>query len=266
MSFFPKKIELGRKKFLDNNSKPKHKHNESIPNNSKKYINLNKEATNETVNEPKLIKSTKFSNNDINLYKLIEKITSIKNNESSEGIIKQNIKKLRNYCYQLRKKKKIKKVSLYKNNNANTNNSSRKRIKSKDKKIFRNPEKKRSSMLNKDVVEKSLFLIKQKLEGNNNPNKLNLNLKNDASPSPSPHFIINVRKKSTAKVIKLNHDCKYKINIIPPAKTQQKNYSTLKNKEKVKKLKSVNELIENKFINKLIKKNKKKTIKLRIKN
>ena len=252
MSFFPKKIELGRKKFLDYN-KPKHRHNESIQNNSKKYININKE----TVNEHKLNKSTKFSNTDIHLYKLIEKIKSIKNNESSEGIIKQNIKKLRHYCYQLRKKKKIKKVSINKNNNATTNNSSRKKIKYKDKKIFRNPEKKRSSMLNKDVVEKSLFLIKQKLEGNNNPNRLNLNIRNETSPSLSPRFNIKVRKKSTAKVIKLNPNYKYKINIIPPVKTQQKNHSTLKNKEKVKKLKSVNELVENKFINKLKKKKKK---------
>ena len=250
MSFFPKKIELGRKKFLD--YKPKNRHNESIPNISKKNINLNKE----TVNEQKLNKSTKFSNNDINLYKLIEKITSIKNNESAEGIIKQNIKKLRNYCYQLRKKKKIKKVmSVNKNNN--NNDSSRKKIKYKDKKFDRNPSKKRSSIINKDVVEKSLFLIKQKLEGNNNINKLNI--RNDTSQSLSPHFNLKVRKKSTAKVIKLNQNYKYKINIIPPEKSQ-KNYSSLKNKEKAKKLKSVNELIENKFINKLIKKKKKKSL------
>ena len=242
-SFFPKKIELGRKKFLE--TKPKPRHHESVLKISKKNVNLSKE-----VNENKLNKSTKLGNGDLHLYELIEKITSIKQNENKEGVIRENIKKLRNYCYQLRKKRKKIKV------NTNKNNSSRKKSKFREKKIERSLEKKRSTILNKDVVEKSLFLIKQKIEDR----KFNkINKRNDTtSPSPSPRFNFNIRKKSTAKVIKLNlNNNKHKINIIPPNKNL-KNSSTLKNKEKLKKLQSVSEFADNKYINKFGSKRKKK--------
>ena len=243
MNFLQKKIELGRKKFME--AKPKPRHHESVHKISKKNVNLSKET-----NENKLNKSTKLGNRDLNLYELIEKITSIKNNESKEGIIRQNIKKLRNYCFQLRKRRKKIKI------NANKNNSSRKKSRFKEKKIERSADKKRSTILDKDVVEKSLFLIKQKLEGNKN-NKSSIIY--DISPSPSPSFNVNLRKKSTAKVLKLNLNNKYKINIIPPNKNQ-KNFSTIKNKEKLKKLQSVTEFAENKFLNKLNKKKKKKSL------
>ena len=123
----------------------------------------------------------------------------------------------------------------------------------KKKKIERSADKKRSTILDKDVVEKSLFLIKQKMEGNKT------NIINDISPSPSPSFNVNLRKKSTAKVLKLNLNNKYKINIIPPNKNL-KNFSTIKNKEKLKKLQSVTEITENKFLNKLNRKKKKKSL------
>ena len=129
-SFFPKKIELGRKKFLE--TKPKPRHHESVLKISKKNVNLSKE-----VNENKLNKSTKLGNGDLHLYELIEKITSIKQNENKEGVIRENIKKLRNYCYQLRKKRKKIKV------NTNKNNSSRKKSKFREKKIERSVEKKK---------------------------------------------------------------------------------------------------------------------------
>ena len=241
MSFFPKKIELGRKKFME--AKPKPRHHESVHKISKKNVNLSKE-----INENQLNKSTKLGNRDLNLYELIEKITLIKNNESKEDIIRQNIKKLRNYCFQLRKRRKKIKI----NANANKNNSSRKKSKFKEKKIERSADKKRSTILNKDVVEKSLFLIKQKMEG------MKTNITNDISPSPSPRFNVNLRKKSTAKVLKLNLNNKYKINIIPPNKNQKK-FSMIKNKEKLKKLQSVTEMSENKFLNKLSRKKKKKS-------
>ena len=246
MSFFPKKIEVGKKK-LEN--KQKLRNAQSIRKISKPNINLSKE----NINENKLNKSTKLGNADLHLYELIEKIISKKDNESKEGIIRDNIKKLRNYCYQLRKKrKKIIKTSI------NKNNSSRKKLKKGEKNIERSKDKKRSTIINKDVVEKSLFLIKQQIEGKSNARN-KLSLKVESSPYHSPKF--NVRKKSTAKVIKLNlNNNKYKINIIPPDKNHTKNYSTLKNKERIKKLKSVNPFEESKFVNKLKKKKKKSLI------
>ena len=242
MSFFPKKIEVGKKK-LEN--KQKLRNAQSIRKMSKININLSKE----NINENKLNKSTKLENADLHLYELIEKIISKKDKESKEGIIRDNIKKLRNYCYQLRKKRKKIKTSI------NKNNSSRKKIKKGEKNIERSNDKKRSTIINKDVVEKSLFLIKQQMEGKSN-GRNKLSLKVESSPYPSPKF--NVRKKSTAKVIKLNlNNNKYKINIIPPDKNHTKNYSTLKNKDRIKKLKSVNPLEESKFVNRLKKKKKK---------
>ena len=47
-----------------------------------------------------------MSSRDMHINKLIERITIIKDNKNSEDFIKKNIKKLRKYCYQLRKKKK----------------------------------------------------------------------------------------------------------------------------------------------------------------
>jgi hypothetical protein len=243
---FPKKIELGGKKFLK--GKSRFRNNGSIIQNIPKKISSEKEIMNENI----LNKSTKLGNGDLHLHKLIEKITSIKNNESTEGVIRQNIKKLRNYCYQLRKKrKKIRKPSI------NKNNSSRKKSKDRgEKKIERSIFKKRSSILNKDVIEKSLFLIKQNDKNKTKHRKSNPRNDTSPSPSPSPHFNFNVKKKSTAEVVKFNlNNNKYKINIIPPAKNI-KYHSSIKNKEKIKKFQTLNEIPENNKQNKLAVKKK----------
>ena len=239
ISDFPKKIELGGKKFLKN--RPKHRNNCSINiRNIPKKISSEKEIIK---NNP-LNKSTKIGNGD--LHKLIEKINLKNNNESREGIIKENLKKLRKYCYKLRKKrKKVRKFSVNKN-------SSFRKSKEKEKKNERDCFKKRSTKLCKDIIEKSLFLI----DKNNNHSKSIVKI--DSSPSPSPHFNL-VRKKSTAKIIKLNlNNNKYKINILAHSKNN-KNYSSIKTKEKVKKLQTLNEIPENKFVNKLTKKKLKKS-------
>ena len=248
---FPKKIELGGKKFLK--SKSRFRNNGSIIQNMPKKISSEKEIIKENI----LNKSTKLGNGDLHLHKLIEKITSIKNNESTEDLIRQNIKKLRNYCYQLRKKrKKIRKFSV------NKNNSSRKKSKEKERKIERSTFKKRSSILNKDVIEKSLFLIKQNDKNKIKQRKSNPRNDTSPSPSPSPHFNFNIKKKSTAEVVKFNlNNNKYKINIIPPTKNI-KYYSSIKNKEKIKKFQTLNEIPENnnKLQNKLsVKKKLKKS-------
>ena len=98
-SFLPKKVELGRKKMPLNKAKNKG----SIPNIHHKGINIEK------FNENKralMSQSTRMNKHELHLNKLIGRITIIKDYKANEDIIKANIKKLRNYCYQLRKKKK----------------------------------------------------------------------------------------------------------------------------------------------------------------
>ena len=240
MSFLPKKIDLGRKKFLQN--KPKHRNNKSIQFVHKDKISSDKKLVNENI----LNKSTKIENGDLHLHKLIEKITLIKNNEHTEGIILENLKKLRQYCYQLRKKRKKKrKMSVDKNHS---------RKKSKEVDFFI---KRSTTIINKKVLEQSPFLIKQKMD---NTKYSKSNLKNYVSPSSSPHFeMIMKRKSSIANDIKLNlNNIKYKINIIPPDKKEKK-YSSFKNKDKNKKVEILNETTENKFVNKIRKKLDKKS-------
>ena len=102
-SFFPKKVELGRKKINYNKSKNKG----SIPNIPHKIIKLEEKETKHTV----MSYSTRMNKYELNLNRLIGRITILKDNRINENIIKENIKKLRKYCYQLRKKKKkVKKV------------------------------------------------------------------------------------------------------------------------------------------------------------
>ena len=98
-SFFPKKIELGRKKMPPSKAKNKG----SIPNIHHKGINLEK------FNENKralMSQSTRMNKHELHLNRLIGRITIIKDYKINEEIIKASIKKLRNYCYQLRKKRK----------------------------------------------------------------------------------------------------------------------------------------------------------------
>ena len=105
-SFFPKKIELGRKKI--NKSKNKG----SIPNINHKLIKLIDE---EKENKKAVISySTRMNKKELNLNRLIGRITILKDNRINEDIIKENIKKLRKLCYKLRKmKKKVKKTINY---------------------------------------------------------------------------------------------------------------------------------------------------------
>lgn len=104
-SFFPKKIELGRRKI--NKSKNKG----SIPNIQHKGILIEKYNDNRRA---KMSQSTRMNKRDLHLNRLIGRITIIKDYKINEDIIKASIKKLRNYCYQLRKKKKRpKKIDTY---------------------------------------------------------------------------------------------------------------------------------------------------------
>ena len=106
-SFFPKKIEIGRRKLPQNKSKNKG----SIPNILHKGIKLEKYNENK---HPLVSYSTRMNKRDLHLEKLIGRITVIKDNIINEDIIKQSIKKLRKICYQLRKKKKkFKKIVNY---------------------------------------------------------------------------------------------------------------------------------------------------------
>ena len=98
INYVPKKIELGRKKL--NKNKSKSRNNGSVP-----HIHKTKVVSDKQLEAKSLDKSIKLGC-DFRLHKLIEKITLIKHNENTEGKIRENIKKLRNYCYQLRKKKK----------------------------------------------------------------------------------------------------------------------------------------------------------------
>ena len=252
ISFFPKKIELGRKKLFGRKSKQRN--NESIKNYRKKNINSDKELTNQNI----FIKSTKL-NPDINLHKLIEKITSIKNNESTEGIIRENIKKLRQYCYQLRKKKKkVKKIV------GKRDSSSRKKFKDKEKKQEReiSNRRRRNTITNKDkeIFKHSFFVnIQKKME-----NKSNSRNEIYKCKSPSPRFNnnnFNTKKKSTGKVIKMTNNLN---NLKLNHRYSNKNmrfFASIKSKEKIHKLQSMNECIGLKIMNKLHKKKIKKSYK-----
>ena len=153
INYVPKKIELGRKKFL--RKKSKIRNNGSIPNfhKNKNIINSDKDITKETEKEKN--NSTKLGC-DLHLHKLVEKISLIKNNENIEVKIRENIKKLRNYCYQLRKKKKrIKKISR----NNSFKKKSKEKIKKNDIEIHN---KRRNTIVNKNTFKTALLLIQKK--------------------------------------------------------------------------------------------------------
>lgn len=107
ISFFPKKVELGKRKLHQSKAKNKG----SIPMIHHKGIKLEKyqESRNAMISH-----STRMAKRDMHLNKLIGRITVIKDNKVTEEMIKASIKKLRNYCYQLRKRKKRpKKNNIY---------------------------------------------------------------------------------------------------------------------------------------------------------
>lgn len=245
MSYVPKKIELGRKKLIV--SKSKVKNNETNQSIQKKKINSDKELINQNI----LNKSTKVGCGDLHLHKLIERITSIKKNESTEGIIRENLKKLRNYCYQLRKKKK-----KIRKNSAKRDSSFRKKDKEK-RDIF----KKRNTITNKDkeIFKHSFFInMQKKMESSHNKSNSKLDLRKSPS-SPRFNFEMNIRKKSTAKVIKKNN---IKLNPRLSSKNQRF-YSSVKNKEKNnQKEQKLNDSFGLKFMKKLNKKKIKKSLKL----
>ena len=250
INILSKKIELGKKKVIKSRQKEKKK--ESVPNIRKKYIEPDKEKPIQNI----LNKTTKIGC-DLNLHKLIEKITSIKNNESTEGIIRENIKKLRQYCYQLRKKKKrIRKIS------EKLNSASRKKPKDKEKNqekdIFRRRGRRRSSITNKEIFNNSYFLnsnnkIDKSQSKSNSKNEINIT----KSSLQEYNININNKKKSTPKIIKRNNNIK--LNLKPRySNKNQLFFSSIKSKEKIKK--KLSENIGMKLMNKLHKKRNKKSL------
>lgn len=246
MSYVPKKIELGRKKLII--SKSKAKNNETIQSNRKKNIKSDKELLTKNI----LNKSTKIGGGDLLLHKLIERITSIKNNESTEGVIRENLKKLRNYCYQLRKKKK-----KIRKDDAKRNSSFRKR--DKENKEKRDIFKKRNTITNKDKeIFKHSFFINMQKKMESSHNKSNPKLDKWKSPSPSLNFNLNMRKKSTAKLVKKANNIKLNPRL---SSKNQRFYSSIKNKEKINQQK-LNESFGLKIMKKLNKKKIKKSLKV----
>ena len=239
----PKKIDLGRKKFRK--TKIKFRNHGSVKNIKIKDLNID----NEIIDNNDINKSTKLGC-DFHLHKLVEKITLLKNNENTEVKIRENIKKLRHYCYQLRKKKKrVKKITF--------NYSFRKKLKDKEKKIdkvyFDN---RRNTISNKNT----LLLFQKKIE-KNNLNKSNA--VNDTSILPLNQNSYNRRKESYNKILK-------PIKIYKMAHSSNKNnryLSSLKPKDKYKNLQILNQTEENyPFLKKSIKKKNKRYLKIESKN
>ena len=245
ISYVPKKIELGRKKLIV--SKSKVKNNETNQSIHKKKVNSDKELLNKNI----LNKSTKLGPGDLHLHKLIEKITAIKNNESTEGIIRENLKKLRKYCYQLRKKKKKVRKDM-----AKRNSSFRKKDKEK-RDIFR----KRNTITNKDKeIFKHSFFINMQKKMESNIYKSNPKIDIRKSPAPILNFDLNMRKKSTAKITKKTNNIKLNPRL---SSKNQRFYSSIKAKEKGnQKEQKLNESFGLKFMKKLNKKMIKKSLKV----
>lgn len=154
ISIFPKKIDLGFKRFKMNKK--------TICEMSlQKYIDESLNLEKQTSNEEKLFQSTKIEKRGI--FKLVDKILSIKMNENAEDIVKKNIIILRKYCNKLKKrKKKNKKINKQKmrsfpKKQKDKNDKSDKSDKS-DKKAQRKSYRKRNTITNdKSFFKKSLF-------------------------------------------------------------------------------------------------------------
>ena len=101
LNFFPKKIDLGHRKFRPPRRKSKNFFilDGFLENKNNLYNSLNGNE-NGYGNGNQLNKSTKLQKKG--LYKLVDKIMNIKMNEDIEKIIKKNIIKLRKYCNKLK--------------------------------------------------------------------------------------------------------------------------------------------------------------------
>ena len=154
ISIFPKKIDLGFKRFKMN----KKSLNEMS---LQKYIDENINLEKGTSNEEKLFQSTKIEKRGI--FKLVDKILTIKMNDKAEDIIKKNIIILRKYCDKLKKrKKKNKKINKQKMKSfpKKRKEKSDKNVKSdkNDKEDQRKSYRKRNTITNdKSFFKKSLF-------------------------------------------------------------------------------------------------------------
>lgn len=216
-SFFPKKIELRRKKRSKNKG--------SIPNIHHKIIKLEERES----KPPVLSCSTRMNKNDLNLNRLIGRIAILKDNRMNENIIKDNIKKLRKLCYQLRKKKKKPKKNLYYsalikpdktkkrnalknasvlNRNGTTLNFSKKTIdkipifnsSNKNKNILKLSKKSLSPSKPESKVKKALFTLVKKAKkkdkkGNKNSIKTTVNIEKEITEENEIPDIFQIHKK-----------------------------------------------------------------------
>ena len=171
LNFLPKKINLGKKFEIPlTNSK-----NDNIFENN---YNFEKSGT----NEDKMNKSTKIEKKS--LFKLVDKIVSVKMNEDTEEIIKKNIVRLRKYCNKLRKpKKRIKKLNKLrsqitpkspknKDKIDKKGNINRKRMTITDNKFL-----KRKSLFDNNQDKKQEFKIKRVKSRINTTKDLNIKIK-----------------------------------------------------------------------------------------
>ena len=147
LNYFPKKIDLGVKRL--------HNNHDLLKKNTLKERKFTEEkfnSENKNLYDPAVNKSTKIETKKI--FKLVDKIVSVKMNEDIEETIKKNIIKLRKYCKKLKKvKKDIKKPNKIKGD------SSPRKIKEKKSKGKNNNENnKRMTITNsKNFLKKSLF-------------------------------------------------------------------------------------------------------------
>lgn len=239
ISFLPKKIELGQQKLINN--KKKLRNNQSI------------NILPEKLNSENLNKSTKLGGNH-HLLKLIEKITIIKNNENTENIIKANIKKLRNYCYKLRKRRK-----RMPKNSLTIKEIHPKKSKEYDKPLKEIVRKRNSITHDKLMNDKLLSNIRQKIEEEktlNMTNNMTNRINEENNPTcPFSRSPIDMKKKPN-NFLKLNQN-KLSISYVS-SKNNSKFFGTNKDKDRKN---SYNESAGKKYIVKLHKKKNKKQAK-----
>ena len=185
-SFIPKKVELGKRKMAQIKI---NKNKGSIPTLHHKMMGLEKFNDNKSLI---ISQSTRMNKRDLNLDKLIGRITCIKDNVEHEDIIKEIIKKLRNYCYQLRKKKKKPKKIL--NYSFLKTPMNRDREKENEKYRKRNAIKNSLYIPKPELLYKSFYNSSKKANAkspnfpnsNNSNKKKNSNILNFSKPSLSP--------------------------------------------------------------------------------
>ena len=234
LNFFPKKIDLGLRKFKPPKRKTKNFYIlEGFLDEKNNY-----NSSNGNGNGNQLIKSTKVQKKG--LYKLVDKIINIKMNEDIEKVIKKNIIKLRKYCNKL----KIPKNELKKQN-----------------KIKKQPspnetelnEKKRMTLTNnKHFFKKSLFGSVDK-KNDSKIKKMITNLKSTKILHVEMHEmnLVSHNKKEeieTNKIISTKNVMKHHLT-----QKEKKNDSPVK-KRKLKKMKSMNGNFHKEWIESKIKK------------